>query len=716
MKILIAEDERVARLTLQRQLEQMGYDVVVAADGREAWELFQSDPPPIVICDWEMPEMNGVELVERIRAFDASHYVYIVMLTGRSEVEDVVTGMEAGADDFITKPFHREELRARLRAGERILDLEQSLAFVNDRLRHELAVARDLADDEHRRHEESLLGDSIAIGALREAIERHATGDGPLLLTGPSGAGRQAVARAIHRKSSRCDRPFIYVACVHLDDPDASLFAASDGERHETCLGKAALAKGGTLYLEGIESLNAETQSKLAEFLRRVGAQRTGADRQSIDVRVVAAVSIDPSEAVKQGQLDAELVRLLGEHRLAVPSLAERRDDILAISESVLSRCGRAAGKAVAQLSPESEELLRHYSWPGNVRELVSVVERAVLHAKGSSVEIPAELLREGRRIGGYTLERQLGSGAMGEVWLGQHALLARPAAVKLIRQKALQGDSEARAMLEKRFEREAQATSRLRSPHTVELYDFGLTPEGDFYYVMEYLSGLDLESLVAKHGALPPARAVFLLSQACLSLGEAHRVGLIHRDVKPANFLACCLGPHYDFVKLLDFGIVKSTVDVGQTVTSAGQLKGTPITVSPEVVQGEEAGFESDVYGLGCVAYRLLTGEHVFETSNAMALMLQHLTERPTPLSEIQRDLPKELDELVLRCLAKNPADRPSSAFELGEALASIPLDDSWDNALAQEWWHANMPDTAPDGSGESIPDTAIWGTGDTD
>ena len=156
MQILIAEDERVTRRQLHRQLNQMGHDVIEAADGREAWELFQSHATPIVVCDWEMPEMNGVDLVRRIRAADKPGYVYIVMLTGRSKKDDVVAGIEAGADDFVTKPFDRSELRARLNAGVRIVELEHSLVTANDRLRHELAVARELATAEHRKHEEPL--------------------------------------------------------------------------------------------------------------------------------------------------------------------------------------------------------------------------------------------------------------------------------------------------------------------------------------------------------------------------------------------------------------------------------------------------------------------------------------------------------------------------------------------------------------------------------
>jgi serine/threonine protein kinase len=307
--------------------------------------------------------------------------------------------------------------------------------------------------------------------------------------------------------------------------------------------------------------------------------------------RSISSASGELSAAVHRGEFDNELAHLLGSRRLAVPSLAERRDDVILLARSIVSGRVRSLGKALEGLSPQSEEMLADYSWPGNLEELRSVVERAVVLATGTCVEIPPDLLQEGRRVGGYTLERQLGSGAMGEVWLARHSLLARPSAVKLIRQDKFQEDPTARESLEMQFRREAEATARLRSPHTVELYDFGVTEEGDFYYVMEFLNGVDLDSLVSQFGAIDPARAVFLLSQACMSLGEAHQAGLVHRDVKPANLFACCLGPHYDFLKLLDFGIVRVTGSVSHTSTSAGQIKGTPTSMAPEVVQGQPAG-----------------------------------------------------------------------------------------------------------------------------
>ena len=706
MLILIAEDERITRRKLRRQLEQLGHEVLEAADGAEAWEHFQAQQPPIVVCDWEMPRMNGLELVERIRAADNPSYVYIVMLTGKSEKKDVIEGIESGADDFVTKPFDRGELRARLNAGLRIVELEHDLASANVCLRHELAVARELSNAEHRKHEEVLLGESIPVRALRQGIELYAKSDEPLLLGGPGGAGQEATARAIHRASARRDRPFIYVACAHVSDGNESLFgfraASDDGQGFD----KASLAAGGTLYLDGVESLSPPRQTQLLDFLNQAATSRADGKAPQPDVRMIASIGQTADHHASVTPVGLDLEQALARHRLNVPSLAERREDVVPIAEHIVDRRSRSAGKALEGLSDEAKVMLQNYSWPGNIRELQSVVERAVLLSSGKRVDIPEELLREGRRIGGYTLQRHLGEGGMGEVWLAQHSLLARPSAVKLIRQAAMGRDPKTREMLEERFQREAKATAQLRSPHTVELYDFGVTDEGDFYYVMEYLEGLDLHTLVQQFGTLDVGRAIHFLSQACLSLGEAHQAGLVHRDIKPENLFACKLGTQCDFLKVLDFGIVRSNTNSDHTATSEGVITGSPTCISPEAAQGEAVTFASDVYGLGCVAYWLLTGQQVFQAPSAMKILLQHISKQPQTPSSIRPDLPSELDDLVLRCLAKNPLDRPGDAIELGEQLAALAQVKPWDAGQARAWWKANVSSTA---TSLSQNDTAV-------
>ena len=345
------------------------------------------------------------------------------------------------------------------------------------------------------------------------------------------------------------------------------------------------------------------------------------------------------------------------------------------------------------------------------------MVERAVVLATGTSVDIPEDLLREGRRVGGYTLERQLGSGGMGEVWLARHALLARPSAVKLIRQQALAGRFQAREMLEQRFQREAQATSQLRSPHTVELYDFGVTEDGDFYYVMEYLNGVDLESLVTKFGPVDPARAVFFLRQACMSLGEAHAGRSCpsgRKACKPFRL------PSGSALRLSQVARLWNRED-DQRCRSNGHRRRAAQRHADEFVARSRARRASR-FRIGHLRPRLCRVLAAFREARIRGGH-RHGNLGPTCLAAAERHCrstdricPAELDELVLRCLAKNPADRPSSAFELGERLASIPLEDSWDQRRAEAWWTENMPDINHDGSTESVSETMVWGRGDTE
>jgi DNA-binding NtrC family response regulator/CHASE3 domain sensor protein len=577
-------------------------------------------------------------------------------------------------------------------------ETELTLKEAKEQLTHELAVARELSDTANREHQVCLQGESIAARALQENIQAQAANDQPLLLTGPSGAGQEAVARAIHLQSTRADRPFIYVACPLISTDDDTLCGLRTDNSEQADRGKMALADGGTLYLEGIEALTQSSQQNLLQALEEAARRRASGQAPAPDVRLIAYASSNPDDSVQQGKLDAGLDRILGADRLAVPSLAERREDIITLASEIVESHSRRVGKTLQGLSPDAAEMLRQYNWPGNIRELRSVLERAVVLSQGSLVEIPDELLQEGRRLGGYKLERRLGSGAMGDVWLGRHSLLARPAAVKVIREEALNVKAAQREIIRERFQREARATAQLRSPHTVELYDFGVDEDGSFYYVMEHLSGVDLDTLVTRFGAIPPARAVFLLAQACLSLGEAHEAGLIHRDVKPSNLFTCRLGPHFDFLKLLDFGIVRMTSSTSHTVTSPGQLSGTPNTLSPEVVAGEQAGVQADIYGLGCVAYWLLTGRHVFQADNVMALLMQHTSKKPEPLSQHTPSVPRELEAIILNCLEKDPANRPQTAYDLADQLASLDFAQPWNRELARVWWSEHMPSSDRD------------------
>ena len=305
--------------------------------------------------------------------------------------------------------------------------------------------------------------------------------------------------------------------------------------------------------------------------------------------------------------------------------------------------------------------------------------------------------LSKAREVGSYRLVEQLGQGGMGEVWKAEHRMLARPAAVKLIRPEGLGADEETHRTMLQRFEREAQATAALRSCHTIELYDFGATEEGAFYYVMELLDGLDLESLVERFGPVPTDRTVHLLRQVCHSLGDAHANGMIHRDVKPANIYTCNLGPDYDFVKVLDFGLVKSTgeeeADAAQ-LTAQGVMTGTPAYMAPEMAMAENGvDARADIYSLGCVAYWLVTGHRVFEGYKPMVTIVHHVKTPPVPPSQrTELAIDPRLEELILACLAKDPADRPQTAEEVSERLDGVPTGRDWSRERSREWWDLHM------------------------
>jgi serine/threonine-protein kinase len=322
--------------------------------------------------------------------------------------------------------------------------------------------------------------------------------------------------------------------------------------------------------------------------------------------------------------------------------------------------------------------------------------------------------LREAQELGSYRLVELLGQGGMGEVWRAEHRLLARSAAVKLVRPEVLGAANEAEVHLAlHRFEREARATAALNSPHTIQIFDFGQTDEGRFYYVMELLLGRDFETIVKTFGPMPADRAVFVLRQICHSLADAHARGLVHRDIKPANIYLCRMGLEYDFVKVLDFGLVKMShpTSLQQTlVTGDHRTTGTPAYMAPEIVLGEsEVDRRADVYALGCVAYHLLTGQLVFEADTSMKMLLHHVQTAPVPPSRrTELPIPKELDDLVLACLEKDPRNRPQDAEEMFRLTCACRCSNGWTQELAKQWWETHLPElTGPLTIG--APNTAV-------
>jgi serine/threonine protein kinase len=303
----------------------------------------------------------------------------------------------------------------------------------------------------------------------------------------------------------------------------------------------------------------------------------------------------------------------------------------------------------------------------------------------------------EARELGSYQLVERLGQGGMGEVWRARHRLLARPAAIKLIRTS----DSRERPSDEiiSRFEREANVTASLSSPHTVQLFDFGVADDGTFYYVMEMLNGLDLETLVGRHGALPPERVIFLIRQACQSLSEAELYGLVHRDIKPANLFVCRYAGEYDFLKVLDFGIAKvrhGTMETGVLeLTRDNVVRGTPTYIAPEQALGADIDSRADIYSLACVAYFLLTAGPVFAAETPLAMAVHHVQTMPVPPSaKTEVPIPLALDRLIMECLAKDPAERPQTAREVSRRLAEIGGLEPWTEERARAWWQMHQPD----------------------
>ena len=316
----------------------------------------------------------------------------------------------------------------------------------------------------------------------------------------------------------------------------------------------------------------------------------------------------------------------------------------------------------------------------------LAVVAARVLHGARRAVAAA-------QRMGGYELVRPLGEGGMGEVWEARHLMLARPAAVKLIRAERLQAHAEARDAAIQRFTREAQITASLRSPYTVQLFDFGATDDGVLYYAMELLEGMNLEDYVQRHGALEPRRAVHWLRQVCHSLGEAHANGLTHRDLKPANLFVCRYGRDHDFLKVLDFGLAKPFApEPHERLTREGAWTGTPGWMAPEQIFAGATGPAADLYALGCIAYWLLSGARPFETAETGELLRQHAQVMPPTVRErTLQEVPAALDDVVMACLAKDPSARPRDADEVAARFAASVRGPAWSSADAEAWWKAS-------------------------
>ena len=298
----------------------------------------------------------------------------------------------------------------------------------------------------------------------------------------------------------------------------------------------------------------------------------------------------------------------------------------------------------------------------------------------------------QARRLAQYRLIDLIGEGGMGRVYKAEHLLLKRSCAIKLI-----QPDKNADARALRRFEREVRATAQLTHPHTVQVYDYGQTNEGIFFFAMELLPGMNLGELIKKTGPLPPDRSVHFLIQVSDALREAHEVGLIHRDIKPGNIFISERGGIRDYTKLLDFGVVREVKVDPSLSQTAMMIAGTPSFMAPEqATHPEQTDARSDIYSLGMVGYYMLTGELPFKGKNPIQIMMAQVNQTPTPPSAIQTGIPADVEAIILKCLEKNPENRIPSAAQLRDDLLACKCSRDWTATLASQWWKEQQPTTS--------------------
>lgn len=401
-------------------------------------------------------------------------------------------------------------------------------------------------------------------------------------------------------------------------------------------------------------------------------------------VAILGGILLVSSEPVAYLVISLCFVSTIPSRAIFVPSTALRT---LAISG--------AAALLLTVLSASAESVLHTVnvaSWAG-VGVIIATVASWIIFGL-------TERVREAHQLGQYTLHDKLGGGGMGEVYRAHHAMLRRPTAVKLVRPTAVDEDTL------KRFEREVRLTARLAHPNTVAVYDYGRTPDGIFYYAMELLDGVDLQRLVDEHGPMPEERVVHVLEQVCASLAEAHELGLIHRDVKPANIVLCARARAHDVVKVLDFGLVKD-LRAGEDLVISGpnKIAGTPLYLAPEAITAPEAiDARGDLYAIGLVGWFLLTGRPVFLGKNIVEVCAHHLHTAPERPSSAGVTVGQDLEDVIMRCLEKRPDARYPDADSLRRALRATRAAGKWTDADARAWWTSRAA-RARDGASSGPP-----------
>lgn len=545
-----------------------------------------------------------------------------------------------------------------------------------EELARERGYARALLDERERPFEALLLGQSSAARTLRAEVQRHSEHNENLLIIGERGSGEEALARSIHRKSSLADHPFLTV--------DAGLLGTQYGTPlfSDKQKGALELAQGGSVFITRLPEMPLQHQKRLLKAIQ---------SNHQVP-RILSSARPELRDLVKRELFSKPLFNALSPHKAYLPTIHQRLDDLPIIIKNLTLHIAAQQGKQIKDIADETIESLKGYDWSENFHELQRVLNQAIAECADSTLK-PEHLSLDQQSFGGYILQRKLGAGGMGEVWFARHTLLAREAAVKLI-QRAGNDVSAHQENSIKRFEREAKATAQLQSQNTIRIYDFGFTENGVFYYVMELLKGMDLFDMVSQFGPLPPARVIHFLRQACLSLEEAHLHGFFHRDIKPDNLYACCLGVECDILKVLDFGLVQTHSTKQSRLTAAEFFVGTPAYVPPESVLHETYQACSDLYSLASTAYTLLTGREAFEGETGMTVVMNQLRTKPKLITtQSPYEVPKDLEMLVLETLQVEPDRRPQSALEMRQRLEAIPCKDSWSQDDAQAWWRKHRP-----------------------
>ena len=666
-RVLLVDDEPSNLDLLRHALDGRGYKLLVATSGEDALKVALRARPSLVLLDVVMPGIDGYETCRRLKADPETAGAAVIFLSALTEAREKVRGLEAGAVDFVTKPFQPEEVVARVHTHLTVQRLQAQLESRNTELARELQVAEELLADARRRVEGALLGASPAVRALRETIAQRAASAEPLLLTGPAGAGHEAVARAVHHSRRGADaRSSTSTPRSSPPVTSSGLLDRPAGRRHRPLApragrGRHALPRGGPPAAPGAAGA-ARRATRGGEPDRAAGGT------PAPDVRVVASSSAPTST---ESGLRHRLLAALEGGTVRVPSLAERAEDVPELAQFFVQQHARRAGAVVERLSDESVRRLCAYRWPGNLRELESVVERAVVAAREPVLEVDKALLDEGLPLGHYRLLEKLGEGGMGEVWRARHQLLARPCAVKLIRPDRLGGRDREAAV--ERFRLEARSIARLSSPNTVRLYDFGVSESGSLYFVMELLRGLDLFALVK---GLRPAAARAGRVRAPAGLPLARR-GARGRPPAPRSQarepLPLPARPRLrrrEGARLRPRQVGRRRDDA--QITKEGAFTGTPAYLPPERAAGGPGDARSDIYSLGCVAFWMLTGRTVF-TGEPMAI-------DPRPRPDTARAALGRLGpagaggtgEVVMACLEKSPSRRPATAVELWQRLGA--------------------------------------------